>query len=237
MSLAERAVGALVRSNNSHIRWVDPISANPRDVTDCPLHVVLSANYTTIRTEWLEFADAGGRLPHIEDLLGESQGNEGAWRAGVLTTNGACTRLGTSMFPGTCAALSGVPGVKAALWSVLDAGTSLVEHRGPNAGVLRYHLGVDCPPGSELQVGDTRVPYRDGAGILFDDTERHAAWNRSAAPRVTLFCEIERPLPAGATIRNRLVQAIIGTDPRRRRINRLADDWNDAMNRGLVASR
>ena len=90
-----------------------------------------------------------------------------------------------------------VPGISSALFSVFQPGTHLPSHQAPNRGVLRYHLGLivpDPPDSCQLRVLDDVLSYREGESILFDDTFEHEAWNRAAAPRVTLLLELDRPL-------------------------------------------
>lgn len=224
-----------MRRNGRNIARVDPVTENPRPVDGLDWHRRLVERLSAITAEWDAFATNGGRLPHIEDVLGEHQGNTGPWRVGLLVANGTSTRLARRDFTETLDAVRAIPGLRAALWSQLDAGTELTEHEGPNAGVLRYHLGIDCPEGSALRVDDREVPYLDGEGILFDDTAPHAAWNHAGVPRITLFCEVDRPLPAIAGIRNRCTQFVLGLDPRRRGFLPLADAWDEALNPGRRA--
>ena len=229
MGPVERSLNALVVANNARLRRADPVTANPRSLAGIPWHQRLVGDLDEITREWSAFTATGERLPHIEDVLGEHQGNIGPWRVGVLRVNRASTRLARERFPVTLAALEAIPRLEAALWSVLEPGTELTEHRGPNAGVLRYHLGVVCPEGAALQVGDTVVPYGVGEGILFDDSAPHAAWNHGTTPRVTLFCEMERPLPGLAAAQNRMTQALMGAAAGRRRIPAIADSWTAAL--------
>lgn len=225
-----RALGRLVTANNQRIAAVDPVRDNPRDLTSSPWHHRLAARTPELRAEWDRFVGEGGRLPAIEDVLGEHQGNEGPWRMGLLVHRGHTTELGRRRFPATLDALAAIPGLAAALWSVIEPGTELTPHRGPNAGVLRYHLGVDCPEGAALEIDGVVVPYREGEGILFDDTALHGAWNHGDRRRVTLFCEIERPLPPAARLRNRLVQRVVALDTRGRGLPDRADEWHWALN-------
>lgn len=230
MPSLERTLGALVASNNERIRAIDAGAPNPRAVEDLAWHRRLVAAHPDIRAEWDAFVAGGGRLPLIEDVISEHQGNEGAWRAGLLVSRGRPRDPLAAAFPVTVRALRGIPGLRSALWSHLDSGTLLPEHTGPNAGVLRYHLGVRCGSGSGLEVAGVEVPYEDGRGILFDDTVPHSAWNRGDTPRVTLFCEIERPLPRRAAVLNRLVQGVISLDPRYRRAPARAAQLHLALN-------
>lgn len=227
----DRPLAALVAHNNDHVHRADPEHANPRPLEGVAWHRRLVAAHGTIRAEWDHFA-AAGHLPAIGDLLAEDQGNVGPWQAGLLVSGGRATELARDWFPETLAALGAVSGLRAALWSVLAPGTEIPEHCGPNGGVLRYHLGVVCPDGAALQVGDRITPYREGEGILFDDTEPHSAWNRSDRPRVTLFCELDRPVRGPARWENLAVQAIMGVDPRRRAVEARAEEWHATLNRG-----
>jgi beta-hydroxylase len=77
----------------------------------------------------------------------------------------------------------------------LSPGKHVLAHRGPYAGVLRYHLGIDVPNGCEIRIEDERRSWSDGTSLLFDDSYEHEVWNRSALPRCVLFVDVERPLP------------------------------------------
>lgn len=172
----------------------------------------------------------GGQLPHLRDLLDEDQGSNGPWKAGLLISKGTPATSLAERFPTTVARTLDVPGIWSALWSVLPPGTELPEHHGPNAGVLRFHLGVACPELSALRVNDTVMPYRDRGAILFDDTALHEAWNRGSADRVTLFLEVLRPAAGTTDLLNRLTQRLLALDRRYRCAPARADEWNAALN-------
>jgi beta-hydroxylase len=133
-------------------------------------------------------------------------------------------------FPATVARLATIPGLLSALWSVLEPGVELPEHRGPNAGVLRYHFVVVSNDDTALQVAGRTIPYVEGDGVLFDDTAPHAAWNRGSTPRVTLMCELLRPLEGATGWANRSVQRLRSLDPRFRLAARRAGEWDLALN-------
>lgn len=230
MGAWERAAARIVRSNNRRIERVDRGSPNPRPVDGLEWHRRLSAAHSAIRGEWDRFADGGGSLPVIEAIIGEHQGNEGWWGAGLLVANGRVLPAMRDRFPVTTAALSGIPGLRSALWSELGAGARIPTHAGPNAGVLRYHLGIRCGDDTALRVGEVVVPYRDGEGVLFDDTTPHEAWNRDSTPRVTLFCELYRPLPGLTGLANLLVQRVISLDARYREAPERAAEWDRVLN-------
>ncbi len=230
MNPVQHLLGTVVRANNVVVHALDPEGANPRPLVGVAWHEHLVDRWPVIRAEWDAFRADGGRLPRIEDLLGEHQGNTEVWAAGLLIAAGRPVGPHPARFPGTVDALAGVPGLRSALWSVLAPGAVLPEHCGPNAGVLRYHLGVVCPEGASLTVAGTEVPYLEGGGILFDDTVEHAAVNPAPGERVTLFCEIERPIGAPWRPVNATVQRLLGLDRRYRSAPRRAAAWDRAMN-------
>lgn len=227
MGAAEAVLGRIVTWNNDAVRRhaADRFDPNPRSLDGCAWNDHLEAAQPRIRAEWDRFVGSGDGLPPIEDLIDEDQGNTGVWRAGLLVSKGRPATELAGRFPATLAALQQIPGLWSALWSVLEPGAELHPHQGPNAGMLRYHLGVDCPPGAALEVDGTEVPYRDGRGILFDDTVEHAAWNRSDRPRTTLFCELLRPVHGPSRWSNLAVQRLLALDPRYRRAPARADAW------------
>lgn len=227
--MVEELLGRLVVANNRRIDQHDRGLPAVRSTDRLPWNAELLRRWPLVRAEWDAFVAAGGRLPLIDDVIDEHQGNEGPWRAGLLVSRGRPCGI-APRFPVTVDALRGVPGLRSALWSELDSGTELPEHSGPNAGVLRYHLGVRCGQGAGLKVGSVTVPYVDGESVLFDDTVAHSAWNRGTSPRVTLFCEVERPLPTALRLRNRAVQSLISMDPRYRRAPRRAAELDRCLN-------
>lgn len=230
MKVFERVAAQLVTANNERVRGADGTTANPRPLAGVSWNDALEGSHRGIQAEWRRFSEGGGQLPHIEDVIAEHQGNEGAWRVGLLVSRGRPRQPLASLFPHTVQALTAVPGLRSALWSVMEPGTNLPTHRGPNAGVLRYHLGVDCGTGATLRVAGDEIPYVDGAGILFDDTVEHSAANLGSRTRVTLFCELLRPLPWRASIPNQMVQAVVSCDRRYRNAPRRAAEWHVALN-------
>jgi beta-hydroxylase len=94
------------------------------------------------------------------------------------------------------ALLQRIPSVKAAMFAELPPGGKLNPHRDPYAGSLRYHLGLATPNDDRcfIEVDGQRYSWRDGEGVVFDETFIHWAENTSGAGRVILFCDIERPM-------------------------------------------
>ncbi len=98
--------------------------------------------------------------------------------------------------PRTTEILAGIPSVKAAMFAELPAGSTLMKHRDPYAGSIRYHLGLRTPNDDRCRINVDGVDYswRDGEAVLFDETFIHYARNDSEQDRLILFCDIERPM-------------------------------------------
>lgn len=98
--------------------------------------------------------------------------------------------------PRTVELLKRVPGIKAALFAHLPAGAKLNPHRDPYAGSLRYHLGLITPNDDRCRiwVDGEAYSWRDGEGVIFDETYIHWVRNDTDQDRLILLCDIERPL-------------------------------------------
>jgi beta-hydroxylase len=101
-----------------------------------------------------------------------------------------------TLCPFTTALLKDIPSVKAAMFAALPPGATLVRHRDPFAGSLRYHLGLSTPNDDRcfIDVDGDRYSWRDGQAVMFDETYLHYAENTTEQNRIILFCDIERPL-------------------------------------------
>jgi len=193
----------------------------------------LESAFPDIRSEVVAMLDAGVRLPLIEHVLGEDQGNTGLWRALVVVAHGHLVPVNAERLPSLAAAVAEVPGMQSALLSYFETGTHLPAHRGPNKGVLRYHLPlvVPGPPGtSMLRVEDQLLEYREGQSLLFDDTYEHEAWHLGDGPRITLMLEVARPLPGLAGTLNRATQRIFGLMPAARGADARVAELDRALN-------
>jgi beta-hydroxylase len=101
--------------------------------------------------------------------------------------------------PRTVALLREAPSIKAALFAYLPAGAKLNPHRDPYAGSLRYHLGLATPNDDRCRIWVDGEPYswRDGEGVIFDETYIHWVRNDTEQGRLILLCDLERPLRFG----------------------------------------
>jgi hypothetical protein len=93
---------------------------------------------------------------------------------------------------------SWLPLVFNAGFSALRPGARIKPHVGYTADVLRLHLGAVVPSSDPqvagLRVGSQTRGWQEGACLLFDDTQEHAAWNLGASTRVVLLVDLLRPV-------------------------------------------
>lgn len=212
------AVGLLMKVNNRAVRQAE-VMVPVLDPAAVGWARPLEAGWEDIRDEARAVLDSR-TVPRIEEVVGRSQGNVGGdWQTFVLIAHRHAIPSNTARCPATTDLIARVPGLQSALFSVFQPGTHLPAHRGPNRGVLRYHLSliVPEPAGScRLRVVDETLAYTEGESILFDDTFEHEAWNEGDGPRVTLMLEVVRPLSAPYRQFNELTQRAFGLYPEAR---------------------
>ncbi|WP_377701879.1 lipid A hydroxylase LpxO [Pseudoduganella sp. UC29_71] len=118
------------------------------------------------------------------------------WKRFYLKWYDASHPSAEQLCPQTYALLKAIPTVKAAMFAELPPGGKLNPHRDPFAGSLRYHLGLATPNDDRcfIDVDGERHSWRDGQGVMFDETYIHWAINGSESDRIILFCDVERPM-------------------------------------------
>ena len=94
--------------------------------------------------------------------------------------------------------ISGAPvaGVNSPMFWILAPGTHIPDHRGVTKGLITCHLGLIVPRDGDvrMRVHDRVVRWAEGETLVFDDTYHHEVWNDTAATRVVLLVQFERPL-------------------------------------------
>ncbi|VXB74310.1 lipid A hydroxylase LpxO [Massilia sp. 9I] len=118
------------------------------------------------------------------------------WKRFYLKWYDASHPSAERLCPQTYALLQSIPSVKAAMFAELPPGGKLNPHRDPFAGSMRYHLGLATPNDDRcfIEVDGERHSWRDGQGVVFDETFIHWAINGSDSDRIILFCDVERPM-------------------------------------------
>ena len=153
---------------------------------------------------WQTIRDEGIALTALEKIKAADSHNDAGfnsffktgWKRFYLKWYDDAHPSATTLCPKTTELLRGIPEVKAAMFAELPDGAKLGRHRDPYAGSLRFHLGLATPNDDRcfIEVDGQRYSWRDGQGIVFDETFIHYAENRSGENRLILFCDIERPM-------------------------------------------
>lgn len=178
------------------------------DQKDFPELALLNQHWEIIRDEAMALADDGQiRAASGYNDLGFNSFFRTGWKRFYLSWYGRELPSAAEKCPQTMALLKQIPTIKAAMFASLPPGATLVRHRDPYAGSLRYHLGLVTPNDPEcfIEVDGQRYHWKDGESVMFDETFIHHAANKTGHQRVVLFCDVERPL-WGAPVRwfNRL---------------------------------
>ncbi|MBY0368104.1 MAG: aspartyl/asparaginyl beta-hydroxylase domain-containing protein [Roseateles sp.] len=158
---------------------------------------LLQNHWQDIRAEAFELAEAGEikKSDQYNDAGFNSFFKTG-WTRFHLKWYGDAHPSARALCPVTTELLQRIPTVKAAMFAALPPGGRLVTHRDPFAGSVRYHLGLVTPNDDRcyISVDGERYSWRDGEGVIFDETYLHYAENQSDQMRIILFCDVERPL-------------------------------------------
>ncbi|EKN3565276.1 lipid A hydroxylase LpxO [Yersinia enterocolitica] len=157
-----------------------------------------------LRDNWLKIREEGKALMEVQQIKASDKYNDAGfnsffktgWKRFYLKWYEDSHPSAMTLCPHTTTLLKGLPSVKAAIFAELPDGSRLPRHRDPYAGSLRYHLGLITPNDDRcfIDVDGTTYSWRDGEGVLFDETYIHYAENQSGQDRLILFCDIERPM-------------------------------------------
>ena len=100
--------------------------------------------------------------------------------------------------PDTYAAISRIPGVHTALFSILAGGAEIVPHRGSAAGVIRFHYPLIVPTEPQkcwIEIGGYHFFWKEGEPLVFDDTREHWVKNQTDETRVVLIIDFNADMP------------------------------------------
>jgi aspartyl/asparaginyl beta-hydroxylase (cupin superfamily) len=199
--------------------------------TTYPALAQVTAGYFVIRDEFERLLREWTEFPLYHDLdAGEAKiSNVTAkrWSVFLLELLGHRLNANRSCCPETCRILKRVPGLIQAFFSILDPGKSIPEHEGPYLGYLRYHLGLRVPKQQppKLIVKGQDYHWKEGEGVLFDDSWPHSVVNRSPEMRAVLVIDVRRPLPWLPDMVNRFMTDIIAKHTYGRKVARKAEEF------------
>lgn len=167
------------------------------DTKQLPQLDAITEQWKLIRDEALQLNDEQ-KIKASDDLddLGFNSFFKTGWKRFYLKWYGASLHSAKKMCPQTVALLESIPSVKGAMFAMLPPGATLVKHRDPYAGSLRYHLGLVTPNSEDccIYVDGDKYWWKDGEAVMFDETFIHYAENKTNQNRIVLFLDIKRPV-------------------------------------------
>lgn len=177
----------------------------------CPQLHELERAYPRIRAEADALLETRARMPTYEEVNRPATEiaatTEERWNVFMLELLGHRLEKNLARCPQTARAIARVPKRLQAFFSVLEPGKSVPLHEGPYLGYLRYHLGVRVPKENPPLIRVAGKPYvwKEGEGVVFDDSWPHEVENHSSEPRVVLIVDVPRPLPPVANTVNQFI--------------------------------
>jgi beta-hydroxylase len=213
--------GALARLFMRIVRFAERLNlhystlGNPSifDVASFPWATGIEREWQTIRDELLRVLDRKLELPNVQELTADAArlSRDAGWKIFPLIAYGIRSRPNIKQCPQTWRIVRRIPGLKTAMFSILDGDKRIPPHRGPYNGVLRLHLGLLIPEPREklgIRVGSNRCQWAEGRVLIFDDAYEHEAWNETGQIRAVLFVDFEKPLRFPANVINRALLGI-----------------------------
>ena len=198
-----------VRQITDHSTFMAPINVLMYAFSRVPVTPFLAINdfpeLENLRSHWQVIRDEAIALAKTSHIKASDQYNDAGFHSFFRTgwkrfylkwyddePHPSAARL----CPRTIEILKGSPHIKAAAFTQLPPGSVLGKHRDPFAGSLRYHLGLITPNDDRCWIRVDGKPYswRDGEGVVFDETYIHWAANETNHDRIILFCDLERPM-------------------------------------------
>jgi len=203
-------------------RWIgrrSPVGDTPfYDNDKFPWIAGLQSHWQEIRAELEPLLADRDAIPAFHDISVDQVDLSGdrQWQTYFLYGYGFEVPEHTAACPRTAELCRAVPGMKTAMFSILQPGKHIPHHRGPYKGVLRYHLGLIVPEPNErcrIRVGDEWRHWTEGGSVVLDDTYDHEVFNDTDGTRVVLFLDVVRPLTGFAEKLNRFLLWVIAHSP------------------------
>jgi aspartyl/asparaginyl beta-hydroxylase (cupin superfamily) len=220
---------------------LERLPALDEEYADYPELRVFEQRHPEIRAECEQLLQKREQLTDIKALGGAYTAggiHTIRWKA-LMFKAGRFIEQNCALAPRTADVLRSLPGVHNAFFSIIEPGQYITPHWGYYKGFVRYHLGVIIPddnahnrcwlrvnadPSDNARRDKTLIErgqkyyWKNGRGLLFDDTCLHDAANESDQTRVVLWLDVARKMPAALSIYNRAILSALYLEPSIRRI-------------------
>ena len=158
----------------------------------------LEARWPEIRAEVGALLARQEGIPPLADISPDHRriAPPGKWKSFFLYGYGYRNDENCARCPRTAEAVSRIPGLNSAFFSILAPGAHIPRHRGVTKAILTAHLGLVVPTRREacrMQVDEEMLTWEEGKVLVFDDTRFHEVWNDTDEQRVILLVQFRRP--------------------------------------------
>ena len=180
---------------------------------------ILENNYSLIYEELKTALAVSKPLPkfhEVDKLQNKISFDDGpAWRTLVLRAYDGWFTNNCKMFPQTCKLLKEFPNVSTAMFSILEPHVKIPPHTGKCSGIWRYHLALLVPvaDGCFIEVNGEKYFWKEGEGIIFNDTYLHSVTNNTEEYRIVLFLDITKRCSYIVKKVNQLILYLIRVSP------------------------
>ena len=154
------------RLNIRHARLGNPCVY---DGSAFPWAAAIERDWRGIRDELDRILARKAELPNVQDITADAAAisRDAGWKIFPLTAYGIRSQRNIDLCPCTWRAVQNIPGLRTAMFSILDPGRRIPPHRGPYNGVLRLHLGLLVPEPRErmgIRIGLEQRHWHEGRG-------------------------------------------------------------------------
>lgn len=158
----------------------------------------LEDNWQTIRNEGDVVLRRKDDVPSLVRISPDHKGiADEKWKSFFLWGYGYRIDENCARCPKTAALLAQVPGLISGFYSIMESRGRLVQHRGVTKAFFTTHVGLRVPQDWErcyIIVDGTKLHWREGEAIIFDDTFEHEVLNDTPEDRVILLLHVKRPV-------------------------------------------
>jgi len=154
------------------------------------------------------------------------------WRSFFLWGYGYPIGNNLARCPDTARAITKVPGLVSALYSVVAPGAHIRRHRGVTKAIMTLHICLKAPVDAEncrMDADGVQVVFREGHAVVLDDTFPHEVWNEATGPRVNLLIQFRRPMRQPGRVLASLIVGIVRRSSFVQRARRNLGYWEEVF--------
>lgn len=178
------------------------------DLTLFPYLSVLEENHLAIREEGIKlFSKYHQARNHLGNFVIDFIDRTG-WNTIPVTLFGRESNIRNEV-PITYSLIKKIPQIRSCIFSLLEPGKTIAEHKDPYNGILRVQLALDIPEGEcYLTVSGKKYYWKQGKCLIFDNHKPHSVVNNTDKSRMVLMLDILKPYQG---IRKKINDLIMGS--------------------------